>query len=383
MRYALLAGEKSGDLLGASLIRAIKQKDPEAVFYGVGGDAMSRSGLQLWHDYHELAHMGLVEVLRHLPSLLALRQNILHSLLREKPDVFIGIDAPDFNFALERKLRKHGIPCVHYVSPSVWAWRSYRIKKISRSCDRMLCLFPFEQEIYQRNGLESFWVGHPFASEIPAEIDKPVVKQKLGLKPEQAMVALLPGSRTSEINRLWPLLLATAEKLLMRHPGIQFMVPAASNNIYRQLKASLQYHPARGKLHICQGQARDVLMAADLALLASGTAALEAMLCNTPMVVCYRIANSTYQLVRFLRLMQTSLYSLPNALHGEKLVPELMQENATVQNLFQEALMLLENPQLAERQQQYFTLYHRQLDKNAPDEAARRVIELAQVKAAP
>lgn len=337
-RIALVAGEASGDLLGAGLVRALKQRFPDAEFAGVAGPRMRAEGVQAWHESGELAVMGLAEVLRHLPRLLRLRAGLRRRLLAWRPDVFIGIDAPDFNLGLERKLKQAGIPTVHYVSPSVWAWREGRAAKIGRSVDRVLCLFPMEPPIYQRHGVDARFVGHPLASAFEAVPDRQAARARLGLPPDAPVLAVLPGSRQGEIARLWPTFIDAARLVTLQRPDLVVAVPAADPACREAIEAGL----ARSQLAniaLFDGQAHDVMVAADVVLLASGTAALEAMLAKRPMVVGYRISPLTYRLVMGLGMMRTSRYSLPNVLANEPIVPELMQRDCTPENLA-EAVML-------------------------------------------
>lgn len=332
LRIALVAGEASGDLLGADLVRALRARHPDAVFAGIGGPAMRAEGVDAWHDCSELAVMGLVEVLRHLPRLLRLRASLRRRLLAWQPDVFIGIDAPDFNLGLEKKLKAAGVRTVHYVSPSVWAWREGRAAKIGRSADLVLCLFPMEPPIYARHGVDARFVGHPLADAMPLEPDRDAARRRLGVANDPTVLAILPGSRLGEIERLWPVFLAAARLVADRLPGVQMLVPAANP----ACRAAIEKELARAPLpavRVLDGDAQAAMTAADVVLLASGTAALEAMLAKRPMVVGYRISALTYLLVMRLGLMKVNRYSLPNVLANEPIVPELMQHDCTPENL--------------------------------------------------
>ena len=337
-RFVLVAGESSGDLLGARLIASLRARFPDASFGGVGGPQMAAAGLDPWYPAERLSVMGLVEVLRHLPDLLAVRRAVYKRTLQQSPDVFIGIDAPDFNLGLERRLKQHGIRTAHYVSPSVWAWRESRAAKIGRSADRVLCLFPIEPPIYARHGVDARFVGHPLADMFPLEPDKAAARKKLGLPPDVPVLALLPGSRLGEIKRLSADFLGAAALLRHEFPTLQIVAPMATpacRAAFEQflsdpaLSALSSQPSALSCLRIIDGNAHTAMIAADAVLLASGTAALEAMLAKRPMVVAYRVAWLTHALVKMFGLLRTSVYSLPNILAGRQIVPELMQDACT------------------------------------------------------
>ena len=332
MRIALVAGEASGDLLGAGLVQALRQRYPDAEFAGVAGPRMRAAGVDAWHDSAELSVMGLVEVLRHLPRLLRLRRTLRRRLLAWKPDVFVGIDAPDFNLGLERKLKRDGLRTVHYVSPSVWAWREGRAATLGRSADLVLCLFPMEPPIYARHGVAAAFVGHPLAQAFAERPDAAAARAQLGVPADGRVLALLPGSRAGEIRRLLPTFLEAATLLSARMPGLQVLVPAADARCRALIEATPGLHALPG-LRVLDGDAHAAMVAADAVLLASGTAALEAMLAKRPMVVGYRISSLTYRLVMGLGLMKVNRYSLPNVLANEPIVPELMQDDCTPENL--------------------------------------------------
>ncbi len=336
-RFALVAGEASGDLLGAGLIAALRERFPGAVFAGVGGPRMQAAGLEAWHSADELAVMGLAEVVRHLPRLLALRRDVRRRVLAFQPDAFIGIDAPDFNFGLERKLKARGIRTVHYVSPSVWAWRAKRAAKIGRSTDLVLCLFPFEPAIYARHGVAATFVGHPLADTFALEPAQAPARAALGLRDDAPVLALLPGSRLGEIRRLGADFVGAARRLRERLPNLQIVAPmanaqcqAAFEQIVRMTAAATsEATPAPEPIRVIDNHAHEAMIAADAILLASGTAALEAMLAKRPMVVAYRVAPLTYRIVMGLHMLEVNRYSLPNVLAGRDLVPELMQDACT------------------------------------------------------
>ena len=332
MRIALVAGEASGDLLAAGLVEQLRLRFPDAVFAGVGGPRMRGAGVETWHDSDELAVMGLAEVLRHLPRLLALRRQLRARLLQWKPDVFIGIDAPDFNLGLERALKRVGIRTVHYVSPSVWAWRESRAAKIGRSADLVLCLFPMEPPIYQRHGIDARFVGHPLADAFALRPDIAAARRSLDLPADATVLAVLPGSRSAEIRRLLPVFLQAADRVSQLLPELKVLVPAANAACREMIEQQLARTPGVN-VRVLDGDAHAALIAADVVLLASGTAALEALLAKRPMVVAYRISAFTYRIVMGLGLMNINRYSLPNVLANEPIVPELMQEDCTEDKL--------------------------------------------------
>ncbi|MBA8889380.1 lipid-A-disaccharide synthase [Dokdonella fugitiva] len=330
-RFVLVAGEASGDLLGTGLIEALRERFPDAQFAGIGGARMIAAGLESWHPLERLSVMGLIEVLRHLPGLLAIRRDVLRRTLAWRPDAFVGIDAPDFNLGLERKLKRAGVRTVHYVSPSVWAWREQRAQKIGRSADRVLCLFPMEPSIYARHGVDARFVGHPLADAMPLEPDRGAARAALGLAPDAPVLALLPGSRLGEIARLGRDFIETARLLARDVPGLQVVAPMANPACRAAFAALLAHAPADAAalVRTIDGRAHDAMVAADAILLASGTATLEAMLAKRPMVVAYRIAPLTYRIVRGLGLLKVDRYALPNVLAGRDIAPEFMQDACT------------------------------------------------------
>ncbi len=374
-RIALVAGEASGDLLGAGLVAELKQRFPGATFAGIGGPRMRAEGFDAWHDSGELAVMGLAEVLRHLPRLLRLRRNLCRRLLDWKPDVFIGIDAPDFNLGLERRLKQAGLRTVHYVSPSVWAWREGRAAKIGRSADLVLCLFPMEPPIYQRHGVDARFVGHPLADAFPAEPDRAAARARLGLPADAPVLAVLPGSRLGEIRRLWPVFIEATKLLTLQVPGLVAAVPAADPACRVAIEKGLDGSQL-ANVAIFDGQAHDVMVAADVVMLASGTAALEAMLAKRPMVVGYRISALTYRLVMSLGMMRTSRYSLPNVLANEPIVPELMQRDCTPGNLAGAVMTWFRDPEARAALLPRYEHIHAKLRGDASKAAAEAVAGL-------
>lgn len=368
LRIALVAGEASGDQLGAPLIQALSRQWPDARFAGVGGPCMVRAGMEQWSDYAPLAVMGLAEVLRHLPRLLRFRRHLLRRLRDWQPDLFIGIDAPDFNLGVERRLKQAGICTAHYVSPSIWAWRAGRSARIAASADQVLCLFPMEPPLYHRHGVDARFVGHPMADRFPLEPDRARTRQTLAVPAEAPLLALLPGSRQGEIARLLPVFGQVCERLLAADPDLHILLPAASPRCRQQIQAVLAGagHPLQaacrsGRLRVLDGQAHEALAAADAALLASGTAALEAALAKCPMLVAYRVSGLTRLLIRATGLLKVERYSLPNILHGGPLVPEFIQDRCTADAITPALLGLLREPEARQRQVAGFTAIHRRL----------------------
>ncbi|MEH6565129.1 MAG: lipid-A-disaccharide synthase [Halopseudomonas sp.] len=375
---ALVAGEASGDTLGAGLIKALKQRFPQARFIGIGGPRMLAEGMQSQVPMERLSVMGLVEVLGRLRELLRVRRELVSYLKGQQPDVFIGIDAPDFTLNVEQQLRDAGIATVHYVSPSVWAWREKRVLGIRQSTDLMLTLFPFEEEVYQRHGVSVRCVGHTLADQIPLEPDREAARAALGLPPDKRIVALLPGSRNGELRKLGRLFLDTAAWCLQREPKLLFIMPCANPERRQQMDAILAESGLELPLTLFDGQAHEVLAASDAVLIASGTATLEAMLFKRPMVVAYRMAGLTFRILK--RLVKVGHVSLPNLLAGREVAPEFLQDAATPQAMG-EALLerLLPTPE-REATQAVFEQLHLELRRDADQAAAQAVAELLQQK---
>jgi len=328
-RFVLVAGEASGDLLGAGLITALREHYPDAQFAGIGGERMVSAGFESWHPMRKLSVMGLVEVLRHLPELLAIRRDVVRRARSFAPDAFIGIDAPDFNLGVERRLKQRGIRTVHYVSPSVWAWREKRAAKIGGSADRVLCLFPMEPPIYAQHGVDARFVGHPLADSLPLDPDRALARAQLDLPADARVLALLPGSRLGEIARLGRDFIGAARRLARDVPGLRVVAPMANAQCRAAFERELAEMPDGDDIFVIDGHAHEAMAAADAVLLASGTATLEAMLAKRPMVVGYRIAPLTYRIVKGLGLLKVARYALPNVLAGRDLAPELMQDACT------------------------------------------------------
>ncbi len=368
LRIALVAGEASGDILGAGLMRALKAQHPAVEFIGVGGPLMQAEGLTSYFPMERLSVMGLVEVLGRLRELLARRKLLIQTLIQEKPDVFIGIDAPDFTLNIELKLRQAGIKTVHYVSPSVWAWRQKRVLKIREGCDLMLTLLPFEARFYEEKGVPVRFVGHTLADTIPLHADRAAARAELGL-PDGPLVALMPGSRGGEVGRLGALFFDAAERLLVMKPGVRFVLPCASPQRRAQIETLLQGRNL--PLTLLDGQSHLALAACDAVLIASGTATLEALLYKRPMVVAYRLAPLTFWILK--RMVKSPYISLPNLLAQRLLVPELLQDDATPAALAQTLLPLIDG---GEEQTRGFDEIHRTLRRDASNQAADAVLTL-------
>ncbi len=368
LRIALVAGEASGDILGSGLMRALKARHPQVEFMGVGGPLMEAEGMVSTFPMERLSVMGLVEVLGRLRELLARRKALVQTLIEQKPDVFIGIDAPDFTLNIELQLRRAGIKTVHYVSPSVWAWRQKRVLKIREGCDLMLTLLPFEARFYEEKGVPVKFVGHPLADTIPLQADRDAARAELGFD-SGPVVALMPGSRGGEVGRLGGLFFDAAERLLALRPGIRFVIPCASPQRREQIEQLLLGRDL--PILLLDGRSHVALAACDAVLIASGTATLEALLYKRPMVVAYRMAPVTFWILK--RLVKSPYVSLPNLLAQRMLVPELLQEAASAEALAQRLLPLLDDAQV---QTAGFDEIHRTLRRDASNQAADAVLSL-------
>jgi lipid-A-disaccharide synthase len=372
----MVAGEASGDILGCGLIRSLRKRYPNARFVGIGGEEMIAEGFHSLIPMERLSIMGLVEVLGRLRELFSIRARLMDYLLSTPPAVVIGIDSPDFTLGVEERCRKAGIPTVHYVSPSVWAWRQKRIVRIARSVDLMLTLLPFEAQFYEDHGVPVAFVGHPLADRVPMVTDTAGARNKLGLLQECPVLAILPGSRGGEVERLGGLFLETARLLQVVHPDLQLVVPCVNREREVQIRALADALEVKLPLTLVRGRSREVMAASDVVLLASGTATLEAMLLKKPMVVGYRLSNLTYKLVS--RLVKVSWASLPNLLAGRELVPELLQDDATPERLAEAVLKQLDNPAERDHLDQAFIELHEQLRRNADERAAEAISGLIQ-----
>ncbi len=376
LTIGLVAGETSGDILGAGLIRALKKRVPDARFVGVAGPLMQAEGCEAWYEMEELAVMGVVEVLERLPRLLKIRKTLVQRFSELKPDVFVGIDAPDFNITLEGKLKQSGIKTIHYVSPSVWAWRQNRVFKIGRSTNLVLAFLPFEKAFYDRFNVPCRFIGHTMADAMPLDADVEAARQRLGIASDAHCLALLPGSRHAEVEMLSADFLQTARLLRERYPDLEILVPlvnAKRRQQFEQIKATVAPDLS---VRLLDGLARDAMIASDAALLASGTAALECMLAKCPMVVGYRMKPFTFWLAK--RLIKTPYVSLPNLLAGRELVKELLQEECTPQKLYDALMPLLDKQnENVKALRETFTELHQSIRCDADAQAAEAVLELA------
>ena len=385
-KIAIVAGEASGDLLGSHLIRALKAQRSDLTFIGIAGPKMIGEGTTSLFPIEKLSVRGYVEVLKHLYGLLKLRKSLLKQLLAEKPDIFIGVDAPDFNFWLERKLKKHSIPTIHYVSPSIWAWRGGRMGKIKRAVSHVLALFPFEPALYEKAGVAVTYVGHPLADELPLKPSKTAAREILKIEKNKLVIAMLPGSRQSEVKQHADLLIKTAKIISKENQNSQFLVPLITretrqlfettlyNNIsHNQANLNNEDTPdERLDLDILFGHAHDAMEAADIVIVASGTATLEAALLKKPMVITYRMPAISWQILK--RMRYQPYVGLPNILAGKFLVPELLQHDATPQKLADAVASLLSDDAYLKEINQEFTTIHHNLRQNSAKKAAEVVL---------
>lgn len=373
---AVVAGEASGDNLGAALITALRARSPDARIIGVAGPRMRAAGCEALADAEELAVMGLTEVLRHLPRLLKLRRGLITRFTAARPDVFVGIDAPEFNLGLAARLKAQGIRTVQYVSPQVWAWRQGRVRGIGEACDRILCLLPFEPPFYERHGIAARFVGHPLADQFPMEPDRGAARAGLGLPAGETVVAVLPGSRMGEVSRLAAPFAGAAAWLSARRPGLRFVAPMVNAAVRARFEAAWAQAAPGVPVQIVDGRSRDVLAAADVVLVASGTATLETLLSKRPMVVAYRLGAVTAFLLQRLGLVKVQHFSQPNLLAGREVVPEFFQDAATPEALGAAVLDWLDSPERVAPLQATFADVHAQLRRGGADLAAEAVLEL-------
>ncbi len=375
MRLVLSAGEASGDQIAADLARALKEQHPDLELAGLAGPEMQAAGVEPWFDMDQLNVMGLSEVLRHLPRLFQLRRAFRQRVIDWRADAFIGIDAPDFNLGLARQLKREGVTTMHYVSPSVWAWRAGRIPKIARSLDLLLTLYPFEPALYRPHGLRAEFVGHHLADRLAREPDREAARKTLGLNPQQTVIALLPGSRSGELGRHAELLARTAAELRRDYPDAVLLVLLAREQDRTLLGAQSGAMFDQAGVRWCAGQTRSGLRAADVALAASGTVTLEAFLLGCPLVVFYRLAPSTYWLARSLRLVKSQHVALPNILTRQSLVPECLQDAANPENLRRETGRWLTHADRISHYRELSKEWGRRLATGAGDRAARAILE--------
>jgi lipid-A-disaccharide synthase len=377
LRVGIVAGESSGDQLGAALITALRARVPEVRCFGMAGPKMAAAGCEVWASSDELSTMGLFEVLRHLPRLLRLRASLVERFQQARPDVFVGIDVPDFNLGLAKRLKSSGLKTVQYVSPQVWAWRQGRVRTIGRSCDLVLCLLPFETDFYARQGVRAEFVGHPLADQIPLDVDRNAARDALGVPRDANLIALLPGSRMGEVERLGADFGAAAAWISARRPEMEFIAPMASARMRRAFEAAIAMVPSLPGVQLIDGQAQRVLAAADAAIVASGTATLETLLTGRPMVVAYRFGALTAFLLRRLGLVKVPHFSQPNLLIGRRLVPEFLQEAVTGAALGEALLQELGDRRHLDELQREFRRVHETLRRGGAERAAAAIIDYA------
>lgn len=377
LRIGLVAGEASGDTLGAGLIGAIRAVVPDAVFFGIAGPKMQAQGCEVWEPSESLALMGLFEILRHLPRLFRLRARVLQRFIAARPDVFVGIDAPEFNLGLARRLRAAGLTTVQYVSPQVWAWRQGRVRRMHESVDLVLCLLPFEKRFYDEQGLRAEFVGHPIADAIPLEVDRAAARSALQLPAQGSLVALLPGSRRGEVTRLADDFALTVRWLHVARPGLSFVAPMANPEARSIFAAALARHAPGTSVQLLDGHAQAALIASDVALVASGTASLETALCKRPMVVVYRLGALTAFVLRNLKLVKSRFFAQPNLLADRRIVGEYFQEQIIPEAIGAELLAWLDDDTRRAALQAQFLAIHRQLRQGASESAAAAILQLA------
>lgn len=373
MRVAIVAGELSGDRLGAGLIRALRKHWPTATFEGIGGPAMQAEGFESLYPMEKLSVMGLVEVVRHLPELLGIRRELANRYTTQRPDVFIGIDSPDFNLGLEQRLRRAGVKTVHYVSPTIWAWRRGRLRTVRRAVDLMLALFPFEAQFYEQVGVPAAYVGHPAADRYPLVHDVTAARARLDLNGSAPVVALLPGSRRSEVMHLAPEFATAVAQLHAELPECRFVAAMATPELAVHFREVLDTHGLSERVQVLEGQSDAAMGAADVVLAASGTVTLEAMLLKRPTVVAYKVAPVTHWLLR--RMIRVNYIALPNLLANAELMPELIQNEATGQRMAEAVTRLLRSREAARGQQARWDEIHRILRRDADTQAAEAIVQ--------
>jgi lipid-A-disaccharide synthase len=375
-RFSLVAGEASGDLLAGLMLDGLQARWPTMKAVGIGGPRMLSRGFESWWPQEKLAVSGYVEVLRHYAEIAGIRRQLRARLLRESPDIFIGVDAPDFNLDLEAGLRERGIKTAHFVCPSIWAWRPERVHKVRAAADHVLCIFPFEPALLAQHGIAATYVGHPLAKVIPMAPDRTAARVALGLDPEAEVVAILPGSRRSELRQLAPLFFDAAALMLKSRPGLSFICPVLPS-LRQEMEQLLQASPMAGRVSLLDGQSHAALAACDVTLIASGTATLEAALFKRPMVISYRVNSLTWRLVMQRKQLQPWV-GLPNILSREFVVPELLQDAATPQALAEATLDWLASPEKVHALQQRFCAMHAELLRDTPTlcaDAIQKVLE--------
>jgi lipid-A-disaccharide synthase len=379
LRIGFVAGESSGDQLGAALIDALRARVPRLECFGVAGPRMIAAGCEAWANAEELAVMGLAEVLRHLPRLLRLRRRLVERFVAARPQVFVGIDAPEFNLGLAARLKARGICTVQYVSPQVWAWRQGRVRTIGRACDLVLCLLPFETSFYESHGMRAVFVGHPLADQIALDTDRGAARRALQIPEDAQVIAILPGSRVSEVARLGADFAGAAAWIAAQRPAVQFISPMATRAVREVFER--QAAAALPRIRLTDGGAREALAACNVALVASGTATLETLLSKRPMVVAYRLSAATVFVARRLALVKSPYMALPNLLAGRPLVPEFFQDEVTPQALGSALLRELDDPARTATLVAEFRRMHVELRTSAAERAANAILECAGIRA--
>jgi lipid-A-disaccharide synthase len=378
LRIGIVAGEASGDILGADLIKALRALSPDASFEGIGGPLMLAEGFNSHFPMERLSVMGLLEPLKRLPELLRIRRSLKDHFITNPPDIFIGIDSPDFNLDLELVLRQQNILTVHYVSPSVWAWRQGRIKKIAKAVDRMLTLLPFEAKFYREHNVPVTFVGHPLADQFPLEVDQASARVKLGYSPDDSLITLMPGSRGGEVRMMVQSFIDTARWCLHQRPDLKFIMPAANKDRLEQINQAMEQFGKGLPIKILDGQSQDAMAASNVVLMASGTTTLEALLLKKPMVVAYRMAGFSFAIIS--RLYKARFFSLPNLLANEALVPEVVQDEVRPEMLGPLILERLKDSQAQDELKQRFTVIHKELRRGASARAAEVLLQMINSK---
>ena len=372
LRIGLIAGETSGDILGEGLIKALKKHYPDAVFEGIAGPRMIAQGCVALHPLDALSVMGFVEVLGKLRSILSIRKSIIQHFIANPPDIFIGIDAPDFNLTVELKLKQQGIKTIHYVSPSVWAWKQWRIHKIAKATDLVLAFLPFEKAFYDKFNVPCQFIGHTLADQLPLQREQAGARQQLNIAKDDKVMAILPGSRKAEVEMLGPIFLKAAEIIHQKYPDYHFIAPMVNETRRQQFQAQIDALSSTLPITLFDGQSSAILQSADLVLLASGTAALEAMLAKAPMVVAYKVSPITYMIAK--ALVKVKYTSLPNLIADREVVKELSQDNCTVEKIVAELERLIEHD--GQQMIDAFTEMHKLIRCDADTQAANAVIQL-------
>lgn len=372
----MVVGEVSGDQLGAGLIRALKARNPGVRVEGVAGPAMREAGCDVWEDADTLAVMGLVEPVKVLPRLLRLRRSLVKRWAEDPPDIFVGIDAPDFNLGLEKALRSRGITTVHFVSPTVWAWRQGRVRKVAKAVDLVLCIFPFEEDFYKAHDVAAEFIGHPLADSVDTDIDSAAMRRQLGLTAPR-VIAVMPGSRRNEIARLGPVFAKACGLLIDRYPDLQFVAPMVSPTLREAFKVQIDAAGMGDHIKLIDGNAVAAIVAADVVLLASGTASLQTALYGRSMVAAYKLSPLTYLMHRLFKLVKVKYFAMPNLLTDEPMVPEFLQDDATPEALSAAVAELLNDPERRAVIESRFVALRAELTRGAQQRAAKAILDLA------